>query len=144
MGSKEPAEYLRLRDNHPTAQKMQKLWTLADGLGLHISFYGHRTIVTDSDFPGRQHDMHDLENRDEAVSDFPPACEYVLKYENPEYTEFCQERDEAILRRRKAEQVAAGLEAAERERKAEEEARRRIEEAERKTLASLKAKYEDV
>ena len=94
---KEPPEYLRLKDNHSTAQKMQKLWLLADKLGLHICFYGHRTLVTDTDFEGRQYDMYDLENRDEAVSDFPPMCEYVLKYENPEYTEFCRARERKLL-----------------------------------------------
>jgi hypothetical protein len=143
MTDKEPVEYLRLKDGHPTAQKMQKLWTLADELGLYISFYGHRTTVTDTDFPDRQYDMHDLENRDEAVSDFPPACEYVLRFENPEHTEFQRRRAEEFEKQRAAEKKAAEEREAERRRREEEEARRRIEQQERKMLAELKAKYED-
>lgn len=53
---KAPSRNLRLTRAHPTAQKMSKLWSLADELGLHIEFYGYRTIVTDTDFPGRMYD----------------------------------------------------------------------------------------
>jgi len=89
----EPAEYLRLKVNHPTAQKMQQLWDLAYKLGLSIAFYGHRTIVTDSEFPNRYYDMHDPEDSDDAISEFPPTLGYVLKFENPEFTKWHEEQN---------------------------------------------------
>jgi hypothetical protein len=139
---KEPVQYLRLKDGHPTAQKMQKLWQLADELGLHIEFYGHRTIVTDIDFPDRLYDMSDLENADDAVSDFPPGCEYTLRFENPEYTKYQEKLAEERDKQRKAEREAAEAAAAEKKRREEEERRRCQERQERAQLAELKAKYE--
>jgi len=91
MENKEPAEYKRLTDKHPTMQKLQKLWELADELGIHIDFYGHRTVVTDDQYPDRIYDMIDLDSPDAAISEFPYAFEVALRFENRfSPTAFCQ------------------------------------------------------
>jgi len=136
--------YLKLKDNHPTMEKLSKLYELAEELGIHISFGSHRTVVQDNDRDSKLPPLflEDMENG-EAIQEWPPVFEYKVIYDNPAY-----------LAQQKAEQdereKAREIERSQREEKrkaqelAEKEARKRAEEQrERAELARLKAKYND-
>lgn len=74
----------KLKPEHPTYQKLQKIFDLAEDLGISIWFHPHGAIITDKDkkFPG---DLVLLDIEDTNVADglFPPTTEWMLVYDNP-------------------------------------------------------------
>jgi hypothetical protein len=75
----------RLKETHPTMQKVDKLWRLADELGISLHFCGHCTKVLDKE-TGQEFDLEDLEkaamrNFHTDPQSFPPPCEYILTFE---------------------------------------------------------------
>ncbi len=102
-----------------TAEKLGKLCSLADELGISLS-YGHRVIVEDRDrdknLPPLY--MEDIEDDHNTTSEFPPCTEYKLVYDNPDYLAQQEREHQERLAKCKAKQ-----EAAEAKKKAEAEAR---------------------
>lgn len=144
MTEKKISQYLKLKDNHPTMIKLQKLYDLAEDLGISISFHNHRTIVEDRERDRNLPTMF-LEEVDgsESVGEWPPIFEYKVIYDNPAY--LAQQKAEQEERDKKRKEEEAKKEA---ERKAKEDAEkiRRAkaeEQRERTELARLKAKYND-
>jgi hypothetical protein len=143
MSEKKLAERLRLTDNNPTAVKLQKLFALADELGISLA-YGQQTVrVFDNDRDSKLPTlfMEDIEDH-HWFEEFPPTTEYKLVYDNPLFIE--QRRKEYEERDRKREEEAR-LEREKRaaREKADVEKRAREQEArERKLLSDLKSKYE--
>lgn len=134
-----------LKDKHPTMQKLQKLMDLADELGLHLSFWGQRTVITDNE---RDTDLpplyiEDIESHD-GPQEFPPSLEFKIVYDNPDYIAHEKaERDRLNRaqeeRKRKEEEARRIAEKKEAERRARE-----VEDRERRELARLKEKYEPI
>lgn len=134
--------YLKLKDNHPTMVKLNKLYELAEELGISISFSSMRTIVQDRDRDSNLPPLYleDLENG-ESIQEWPPVFEYKVIYDNPEHLAKEKADNEERDRKRKEEEAKRETERKAKE-KAEKEARARAEEQrERTELARLKAKY---
>jgi hypothetical protein len=147
MGDKKVYEWLRLKDNHPTMQKIEKLFAYMDELGLSLEvippgYVGGPCSINDKERPGITFVMSDLDNPNDAFNSFPPTFEYKVLYENPEWkTEREKQREEsrkAFEAKRKEEEKQRRKEEAERVK----QENKRIEDYERKVLADLKAKYE--
>ena len=144
MVEKKISEYMRLKDNHPTMVKLQKLYDLAEELKIQISFSQSLSVVNDRDLP-EDHPMFRLEDLDsgEAVEEWPPTFEYKIIYQNPAYiteeTRLRKEREATAVaeNKKKAEAQVARRKAEEEERKQETERKERAE------LARLKRKYEE-
>jgi hypothetical protein len=141
--TKRPARRLVLKENHPTMIKLEKLWRLADELGLHIGFHGHRTSLEDNDRDPKLPMLfiEDIES-DDGPQDFPPATEFRVVYDNPDYLSLVEK--ENADRRTREEEEKRQKEELKRQRE-EAEARRMADELEKKErvqLARLKAKYE--
>ena len=136
--------YLKLKDNHPTMVKLNKLYELAEELGISISFGAHRTIVDDRE---RDKDLpplyiEDIDNG-EAIQEWPPVFEYKVYYQNPEHVAKEKAEQEERDRKRKEEEAQREADRKAKE-KAEKEARARAEEKrERAELARLKEKYRE-
>lgn len=137
------AQWLRLKDNHPTMIKLMKLYDLAEELGIHLSFTGHACIVQDNQRDAKLPMMRleDIEGDSYDISEWPPATEFKVIYENPAYlTEQAAARAEDD--RVEAEKAKARSEAA--KKAAETRARQQAEAKEaheRAQLADLKKKY---
>jgi hypothetical protein len=124
------SRYLRLKDNHPIMQKLEKIFSLADELGISISFSAHGPATIHDknrnlDLPSLN--LQDLEDSNYPMEHFPPTLEYRVICENPEWLA-------------QQEKIHAA-EAAERKRKFLEEEARKIErekrEAERMRLEHI-------
>lgn len=133
---------LRLKDNHPTSIKVQKLYDFCEELGISIRFDDGVVIIRDRDrdvnLPSVL--LQDLEFG--RVYSFPPTFEYKLIYNNPEYLAQREiENQEDLARYIESERLKKEKELAE---KKAEEARRaaELEAKERKLLEELKVKYE--
>jgi len=136
-------QYLRLKDNHPTMVKFNKLCELAEELGISIEWHGQDVIIEDAE---RDKDLppiflKDIE-QDHWFDSFPPNTEFKMIYNNPEFLKR-QELEHQKYLSEKAERERAALE---QKRIAEEQARlrrqRELEDSERAMLEALKAKYE--
>lgn len=84
------SQYLRLKDSHPTMQKLDKLFALAEELGISIAFnsYGVATVYDSKhgkDLPPFR--MQDIDNPDYPMESLPPTLEFQVVYENPKYLE---------------------------------------------------------
>lgn len=142
--TKKIAPRLVLKENHPTAVKIAKLCELADELGISISFYHQRVLVTDE---GRDKNLpplflEDIEENHHFES-FPFETEYKMVYANPEF--LAQEKREQyerdVLRN---EERRIFVEQEEIRAKAAAEVRaKELEAAERLMLVKLKEKYKD-
>lgn len=71
---------IRLNENHPTSQKLEKLFELMDELKLTIDVSNIRTVITD-----HEHNVEatiiDAEHQNAHVNyimSFPPGTEYIL------------------------------------------------------------------
>lgn len=135
------AQYLRLKESHPTMVKLAKLCEFADELGIQLSYYGMRTLLQDSDMPNITMYVDDIESKD-AINEFPFTFEYKITYENQVWLK---------ERQLESEKRAAELKEAEIKRIAAEEQKRiegekkaqdKKKQEELKLLADLKAKYE--
>jgi hypothetical protein len=76
--------YLKLKDNHPTMVKLNKLYELAEELGISISFGPQRTFVEDRDRDNSLPPLilEDIDNG-ESIQEWPPTFEYKVYYDNP-------------------------------------------------------------
>ena len=76
------AKQFKLKDNHPTMIKLNKLFELADELGISISFYGHRAVVNDIDRSNNDPILYleDIEDTNNNMAEFPPATEFKVVY----------------------------------------------------------------
>lgn len=139
------ARRLRLKENHPTAIKLNQLFELADKLGISLEFSNStRVLVSDSD---RDENLPPLWLEDIEDSDyggnFPPTTEYKLVYNNPAYLSLQEKKEREELEERQ-EANRLKIEQA----KAEEQARlAKIKEdkerQERELLRTLLSKYPD-
>ena len=140
---KMPPRYMRLKETHPTMVKLDKLYQLAEELGIHIEFLGQATIVRDEQVKGLPPcRMEDVDNR-EAISEWPPTFEYCLHYDNPafiaaEKADYDAHMAQISALTRQHEEEQRARKAA--EKKAREEA---IERQERAEFIRLKAKYNE-
>ena len=144
MAESKVSRYLKLKDNHPTMVKLNKLYDLAEELGISISFGQHRSFVNDRDRDDKLPPLviEDTDNG-EPIQEWPPVFEFKVIYDNPAY--LAQEKAEQDERNKKRKEEEAKRES---ERKAKEEAdrlarERAAEQKERAELARLKAKYND-
>lgn len=124
------SRYLRLKENHPTIQKLDKIFALADELGIRIIFSDHGPAhiydrERDSELPILS--LQDIENSDYPMETFPPTMEYKVIYMNPEWIRQKEESELAEARRKAQEQ---------KERQQREEEQRKIEAA-RKRLERI-------
>ena len=86
---KAPAQYLRARESHSTMVKLDKLLELMESLRLSVSVEGENILLHDGDFPGRTFIFVDTDSgRPNECYEFPPTCEFYLRFENPAYTTF--------------------------------------------------------
>ena len=71
----------RCKENHPTVQKLNKLWDYMEELGLTIEF-NYRTVVKDEDRPEEFY-LEDLEEHPSShmVSFLPYSLETKLVFE---------------------------------------------------------------
>lgn len=132
-----PVRYLRLKDNHPTLQKLDKIFALAEELGIRIDFSSHGPAQVydnerDKSLPVLS--LQDIESSDYPMDNFPPTLEFKVIYQNPAYLEACRIEEEE--RKEKARLAAearseAAKKAAETRRK--QERSRRIAELEERT-----------
>lgn len=75
----------RLKNNHPTMIKLEKLFNFATELGIGIEFGPGYTIVRDFDQDTNHAHFHlkEIDSNDEC-STCPPLFEYKVIYEDPE------------------------------------------------------------
>lgn len=148
--SKEISKRLVLRDSHPTMVKLQKIWAMAEDLGITISFEGTQAcVVSDRDRDEKLPElvMEDVESG-EGIGSFPPQFEYKVVFENPAYlAEQKRLADERIKKQEEEERIRKeksrlASEAA-KAREAEKARQRAIEleKEERTLLKTLQAKY---
>lgn len=137
------SKYLRCRDEHPTVVKLQKLFDLADELGISFEIIEQSCVVYDSErdsnLPGLQ--LQDIETGDFGGV-FPPPLEYKLIYDNPVYLKEQQDRleEDRRLSKERAETLRLQFE---QEKIANEKKKQLVIEAkERALLSELKLKYE--
>ena len=143
---KSPAKRLRLKDNHPTAIKLIKLFDLADELGIRLSYQSQGGIrVEDKDRDSSLPPLYleDIED-DHWFEEFPPSTEYKLVYENPDFLKQ-QALANLAYSAKIEEKKRIEKEVAEAKIKADREKRIQEQEAqERQQLAELKMKYESI
>jgi hypothetical protein len=113
-----PSHFLRLKENHPTMIKLMKLYAVADELGINISFHGVNAVLSDKDNEDVYFYVQDVDDG-EAIQDFPPATEFKIIFENPEFLKFQEEE---------AKQDRFRREQKEKEKREKEAARRELEE----------------
>lgn len=143
--NKKLSKRLMLKDTHPTMQKIQKLYALAEDLGITISFHGQATTVEDRDRDSNLPILY-LEDLDdgEGPQMWPPTFEFKLVYDNPAFLaeqkrEWDERRAAEAAKTKDTEDKRKAKEAAEKAREAKAK-----EDRERKLLAELKEKYEQV
>lgn len=139
-----PCKTLKLKDNHPTMEKIAQVCELADKLGISFSFYAGTVVVEDTAL-GEDHPTLYLQDVEQGhvMEQFPFTTEYKVTFENPKYTEMLeQEWKEQCEKEKDAREAKA--------RKAKEQAaaeklflQKEKENRELKQLAELKAKYEN-
>lgn len=135
------ARRLRLKENHPTAIKLNQLFELADKLGISLEFSNStRVLVSDSD---RDENLPPLWLEDIEESDydgsFPPTTEYKLVYDNPAYLAFKEKELEEHLKANRLKEEQAKAEEKKRLAKLKEAEEKR----EREHLKILLDKYPD-
>jgi hypothetical protein len=137
------SQWLRLKDNHPTMVKISKLYDLAEELGISFSFCSGTCVVEDRERDSKlpMLRMEDIEGDSYHVSEFPPATEFKVIYENPAYlAEQAAERAERD--RVEAEKAKVRSEAAKKAAEARVRQEAEAKEArERAELARLKKRY---
>lgn len=140
------AKRFRLKENHSTAIRFAKLCDITNELGLCITFNNNGLVLQDlkhSDLPPIL--IEDIED-DHArtwISEFPPATEYKLVYDNPIYLEERRKEQEEYSRKLQEEERLEQKKREKQERDEKARERKEIEREERKLLAKLKAKYND-
>lgn len=114
-------ERLRLKDSHPIAKKIDKLYQCADQLGITLHF-GFVCTVEDRE-DNTEYILEDIEapsgSQEGNFGCFPPPLEWKITYENPRYTAECKVERERFVKE-------------EAERKAKVEAKRRAAEMAKK------------
>lgn len=144
MEDKNVPRYLRLKAEHPTLVKFQKLADLADELGLVISIDGGQMVIYDRDKPYVVFNVKDIEQTswEKSFISFPPSTEFFIKYENPEYIRLEKIKHEQYKAKQKEKEEQAKAAKLLAEQQEEKDRMKALEEKERKILAELKAKYE--
>lgn len=130
---KEPARYMRLKDGHPTMVKLNKLFQLADELGISISYSSSgAATIRDLDFVDGVAPLilSDIEHSEYPMEDFPCTLDFKVTYENPAYLVYLGEQQrakelEVEMKRRQEDQLLAEKKAKEAERKAKAKKTRR-------------------
>lgn len=78
---------MRLKDNHPTMQKLMRLYELADEIGLSLNFDDPNrpfaVIVHDDAYPGVRFELRYIEPHWHVTS-WPPTSEFRVTYEAPD------------------------------------------------------------
>ncbi|KKN43556.1 hypothetical protein LCGC14_0702030 [marine sediment metagenome] len=137
------AERLRLRHTHPVSKKVDKLYDLADKLGISFHFGNVMSIeVRDDDTEYLIEDLEGPSGSQEAnPGSFPPCLEWKITTENPKFVEAERRLNEGYVKaeEERRAKVEAECKAVETERrKAEAE---RVKKSDLKELARLKRKY---
>lgn len=143
--AKVPSRYMRLRENHPTMVKLEKLFAFADELGISIAFNSNGPAhLYDKDFVDGEAPLiiSDIDSPGASMDSFPCTLDFKITYENPAYLVYLgeQERDrlaEIERRRLEAEKRVAELKARGAEKKAKEKEARRV-----KRITSLKTRLQ--
>ena len=135
---------LVLKDTHPTMVKFNKLYALAEELGISISFYNHTAIVEDKDREKNLPPLH-LEYVDgsDFDSSFPPVFEYKLVYDNPAYLEEQRRLLDERVAKQETERLATETKLKEANALAEKKRQEQFEARERAELARLQEKYKN-
>lgn len=134
---------LKLKNNHPTMIKFNKLCDFAEELGLSLDLGGNFIILEDRDRDDNlpMLELHDLEN--DTCPSIPPTMEFKIIYDNPEYLEYEKKQSEIMDKERLEKNRLEKLKQDEELRIRKEKEAKQIEDNERKQLAILKAKYEN-
>lgn len=138
-------QYLRLKENHPTMVKLNKLFELADELGISISYHCSGPVVQDDEWEGEEINLRDIEDegsRTYAITTFPPTTEWRAIVDNPKYIEEENKRREEYNKKIAEEKRIAEENKLAKEKKLEDARLERIKISELELLKNLKAKYE--
>lgn len=71
----------RLTENHPTWQKVEKIFALMEELGITIERNNYYTTITDKDHPEVEFMLKDSDSS-EMLDLFPPFMEYKIIIED--------------------------------------------------------------
>lgn len=134
---------LRLKDNHPTMVKLNKLYDLTEELGISLTFVNARAVIVhdndrDSNLPDLL--MEDLEEGHE-IEHWPPTFEYKVVYDNPAYLAEEKRLNEERLKNRKEAEAIMEAQRKAKEQAEKERKEREIELKERAELERLQNKY---
>jgi hypothetical protein len=119
MNKEKPVQYLQLKPNHTVMQKLDQIFGLMEELDIKLSVYQRGIVI---DYDGKTYELEDLENN-WAVDCLPPAIEYRVKTENPEYTKWFERKQEE----ERKEQETIRLEAEKRKKEDEEQRMKTLE-----------------
>jgi dGTP triphosphohydrolase len=97
-------ERLRLKETHPLYQKVEKLFELADELGLSFQIYYNSVFVYQKD-DSITYNMEDIEDG-QTINELPPRFEWKITCENPKYTKAVQEEQKAYEKVREEKKIA--------------------------------------
>ncbi len=104
MKTNPPTQYLVLKENHPTMVKFNKLYDLAEELGIKISFSIGICIIQDRGIP-HLFEVRDVEDY-HGITSFPHGMETKIVYENPEYVAYRAQEQKEYEEKVAAEKLA--------------------------------------
>lgn len=103
------SKYLKLKDTHPLSKKVNQVFCLMEDLGLIFNVYENEIVINDSTQDKYScFRLMDIEPNHYSEQ-IPPATEYKILVDNPEYLEeekrrkIIQEEDRAAEEKRKEE-----------------------------------------
>jgi len=70
---------MKLKKDHPTAQKLNKIFRIMDNMGLSISVSDDEISVTDKQ-SDKVYRVEDVEPDNELCAEFPPVYDYKITY----------------------------------------------------------------
>ena len=121
--------------------KINKLYELADELGIRILFEGYQVLIVDGESNINSFRIEDVDNPRENLSSFPPNLEFRVVCDNPEYVKLKEQEYEAWIKRRNEERLAEEEKKKQEALEGERIRREKLEQRERAQYEELKKKY---
>ena len=130
-----PSRFLKLKDQHPSFLKLEKIFSLMDELNIGFTFNGNSINFVDTE--QKRFDTFYIEDIEEnhSVTSLPPSTEYKVLVDNPEYFEKQELERKQYLENKAKEVEGAKIKAA-----ALEKQKKIAQLAERKQSADVLAK----
>ena len=85
---------IRLKNNHPLSQNLEKVFKLMDELGIKIEIGGYNTSVY---YNGIEYSLKDIDSNSFPINELPPIVEYKITYHDEEKENMLQKRQNAIM-----------------------------------------------